>query len=119
MPQQDDQDSRTLDEVLRVFEEAHAAAAPVYDMAQLAADPHMIERGAVVDLDGTPMQGLVARLSQTPGRLRWAGRPLGADTDEVWQEAVTRLRAEVEDGVPDLEAPHTSRHSFALTAVRF
>jgi SAM-dependent methyltransferase len=39
--------------------------------------------------------------------------------DEVWQEAVTRLRAEVEDGVPDLEAPHTSRHSFTLTAVRF
>ena len=80
---------RTLDEVLRVFEEAHAAAAPVYDMAQLAADPHMVERGAVVDLDGTPMQGLVARLSETPGRLRWAGRPLGADTDEVWSELDT------------------------------
>jgi crotonobetainyl-CoA:carnitine CoA-transferase CaiB-like acyl-CoA transferase len=78
--------ARPLDEVLRVFEEAHAAAAPVYDMAQLAADPHMIQRGAVVDLDGTPMQGLVARLSETPGRLRWAGRPLGADTDEVWHE---------------------------------
>jgi crotonobetainyl-CoA:carnitine CoA-transferase CaiB-like acyl-CoA transferase len=78
--------ARPLDEVLRVFEEAHAAAAPVYDMAQLAADPHMIERGVVVDLDGTPMQGLVARLSETPGRLRWPGRPLGADTAEVWNE---------------------------------
>mgnify|MGYP001105132375 CR=1 FL=1 len=77
---------RTLDEVLRVFEEAHAAAAPVYDMAQLAADPHLRARGSVVDLDGTPMQGLVAHLSATPGRLRWAGRPLGADTDDVWAE---------------------------------
>jgi crotonobetainyl-CoA:carnitine CoA-transferase CaiB-like acyl-CoA transferase len=77
---------RTLDDVLRTFEAAHAAAAPVYDMAELAADPHLAERGAVVDLDGTPMQGLVARLSATPGRLRWAGRPLGADTDEVWSE---------------------------------
>jgi crotonobetainyl-CoA:carnitine CoA-transferase CaiB-like acyl-CoA transferase len=46
----------------------------------------MIERGVVVDLDGTPMQGLVARLSETPGRLRWPGRPLGADTAEVWNE---------------------------------
>ena len=55
-------------------------------MEGLAADPHMVARGTVVDLDGTPMQGLVARLSETPGRLRWAGRPLGADTDEVWQE---------------------------------
>lgn len=78
--------ARDLDEVLRVFEEAHAAAAPVYDMAQLAEDPHMKARGAVVDLDGTPMQGLVARLGKTPGRLRWPGRELGADTDQVWSE---------------------------------
>lgn len=78
--------ARTLDEVLAAFEAAHAAAAPVYDMAQLAADPHARARGIVTDVDGTPMQGLVARLSETPGRLRWAGRPLGADTDEVWSE---------------------------------
>ena len=32
------------------------------------------------------MQGLVARLSVTPGRLRWAGRPLGADTQAVLTE---------------------------------
>ncbi|HRW39484.1 MAG: CoA transferase [Acidimicrobiales bacterium] len=78
--------ARPLAEVLRAFEEAHAAAAPVYDMAELAADPHVAARGTVVDLDGTPMQGLVARLSATPGRLRWAGRALGADTDAVRQE---------------------------------
>jgi crotonobetainyl-CoA:carnitine CoA-transferase CaiB-like acyl-CoA transferase len=78
--------ARPLVEVLRAFEEAQAAAAPVYDMAELAADPHLRARGAVTDLDGTPMQGLVARLSATPGRLRWAGRPLGADTDEVRAE---------------------------------
>jgi SAM-dependent methyltransferase len=39
--------------------------------------------------------------------------------DEVWQAAVTRLRAELRDSVPDLDAPHTSRHTFSLTAVRF
>jgi crotonobetainyl-CoA:carnitine CoA-transferase CaiB-like acyl-CoA transferase len=74
---------RTLDDVLVTFEAAQAAAAPVYDMAQLAADPHLQARGAVVDVDGTPMQGLVARLSATPGRLRWAGRPLGADNAAI------------------------------------
>jgi crotonobetainyl-CoA:carnitine CoA-transferase CaiB-like acyl-CoA transferase len=78
--------TRPLDEVLATFEAAHAAAAPVYDMAQLAEDPHLRARGAVVDVDGTPMQGLVARLTGTPGRLRWAGRPLGADTDSVRAE---------------------------------
>jgi SAM-dependent methyltransferase len=39
--------------------------------------------------------------------------------DEVWQAAVTRLRAELRDSVPDLDAPHSSRHTFSLTAVRF
>jgi SAM-dependent methyltransferase len=39
--------------------------------------------------------------------------------DEVWQAAVTRLRAELRDSVPDPDAPHTSRHTFSLTAVRF
>jgi formyl-CoA transferase len=48
-------------------------------MADLAEDPHATARGVVVDVDGVPMQGLVARLSATPGRIRWAGRPLGAD----------------------------------------
>jgi SAM-dependent methyltransferase len=39
--------------------------------------------------------------------------------DEVWRAAVTRLRAELRDTVPDLEAPHTARRRFTLTAVRF
>ena len=30
-----------------------------------------------------PMQGLIARLSETPGRIRWAGRPLDADGDAI------------------------------------
>ncbi|MEO6626970.1 MAG: CoA transferase [Aquihabitans sp.] len=77
---------RPLAEVLATFEAAHAAAAPVYDMAGLATDPHAVARGLVVEVDGTPMQGLVARLSATPGRLRWAGRPLGADTESVLDE---------------------------------
>jgi len=78
--------ARSLEEVLLEFEAAHAAAAPVYDMAELAADPHVQARGVVADVGGTPMQGLIARLSATPGRLRWAGRPLGADTAEVLAE---------------------------------
>ena len=39
-----------------------------------------------ITVDGTPMQGLVARLSATPGRLRWAGRPLGADGEAIRAE---------------------------------
>jgi len=83
--------ARPLAEVLAEFEAAHAAAAPVYTMAQLATDPHVVARGMVADVGGTPMQGLVARLSETPGRLRWPGRPLGADGPAI--------RADLEEGI--------------------
>jgi SAM-dependent methyltransferase len=39
--------------------------------------------------------------------------------DEVWRTAVTWLRAELQGTVGDLDAPHPSRHTFNLTAVRF
>ncbi len=83
--------ARPVAEVLAEFEAAHAAAAPVYTMAQLATDPHVVARGMVADVGGTPMQGLVARLSETPGRLRWPGRPLGADGPAI--------RADLEEGI--------------------
>ena len=77
---------RRMDEVLAVFEEAHAAAAPVMTMADLAVDPHLAARDTIVEVDGTPMQGLIARLSETPGHIRWTGRPRGADTEQILQE---------------------------------
>lgn len=78
--------ARTLEDVLQAFNEAEAAISPVMTMADIAKDPHYAARGAVVEVDGMPMQGLVARLSATPGAIRWAGRPLGANTDEVLAE---------------------------------
>jgi crotonobetainyl-CoA:carnitine CoA-transferase CaiB-like acyl-CoA transferase len=77
--------ARTVDEVVAEFDAAHAAAAPVYDMADVFADPQVAARGAIVEADGVPMQGLVARLSETPGEVRWAGRALGADDPPRWR----------------------------------
>ena len=74
---------RTRSEVLDAFTAAEAAIGPVYDMADIADDPHYAARGAIESVDGTPMQALVARLSATPGSLRWSGRPLDADGDEI------------------------------------
>lgn len=78
--------ARTLDDVLAAFEAVHAAAAPVHTMGDVLADPHLAARGSIPEVDGMPMQGLVARLSATPGRIRWGGRPLGADTEAVIAE---------------------------------
>ncbi len=78
--------ARTADEVVAEFDAAHAAAAPVYDMADVFADPQLAAREAIVEADGVPMQGLVARLSKTPGAVRWAGRALGADNPPRWAD---------------------------------
>ena len=74
---------RTMAEALAAFEAADAAAAPVYDMEDLATDPHAVERGIFVEAEGFRMQGLSARLSATPGQVRWPGRPLGHDNEAI------------------------------------
>ena len=74
---------RTQTEVLQLFTDAQAAIGPVMDMADISVDPHYAERDAIVDVGGTPMQGLIAKLSATPGVLRWPGRSIDADGDEI------------------------------------
>jgi hypothetical protein len=41
---------------------------------------------AIVDVDGTPMQGLIARLSATPGAIRWACGALDVDGNTIRDE---------------------------------
>jgi hypothetical protein len=52
-----------------------------------------------VEVDGVVQQGLVARLSATPGAVRHTGRPLGADqavldADDPWAEAAPGMQGE-------------------------
>jgi crotonobetainyl-CoA:carnitine CoA-transferase CaiB-like acyl-CoA transferase len=82
---------RDLDTVVDAFEEVGAALFPVYDVAQLFADPQVRARDAVTtvddeDLGRLRMQNVWFRLSRTPGRIRFPGRRLGQDTDAVLTE---------------------------------
>ena len=96
---------RTRDDVLEAFEAADAAAAPIYDAADILADPHFAARGTIASVDDADvgtlrLPSLLARLSETPGEIRWSGREHGADTAEVLGEIgvdakrLERLRAE-------------------------
>ncbi|MGH9065408.1 MAG: CaiB/BaiF CoA transferase family protein [Acidimicrobiales bacterium] len=83
--------ARTRAEVLAAFEEADAAIAPVYDVADLVADPQVRHRGVVTTVDDPElgpvlMQNVLFRLSKTPGSIRFTGRERGADTDEILGE---------------------------------
>jgi len=73
----------TQAEALAVFERIDAAAGPVLDMSDIAADPHYAAREAVITVEGTPMQSVVAKLSATPGAVRWRGRALDQDGEAI------------------------------------
>ncbi|GIF26133.1 crotonobetainyl-CoA:carnitine CoA-transferase CaiB-like acyl-CoA transferase [Actinoplanes tereljensis] len=80
--------ARDLAEVRKAFDEAQAAVAPIYDIADVFTDPQFLARDSVTTADDPTlgpvrMPGPLYRLSSTPGRIDWTGRELGADTDEV------------------------------------
>lgn len=77
-----------LDLVLDRLNEGQIPAGKIYDVADIAADPHYQARGMILDgalPDGTPVKlpGIVPKLSETPGEVRSAAPALGQDTDEV------------------------------------
>jgi crotonobetainyl-CoA:carnitine CoA-transferase CaiB-like acyl-CoA transferase len=54
--------TRTRDEVVAIFEQAEAAVGPVFDMADIAVDPHFAARNMIQVVGDTPMQGVIAAL---------------------------------------------------------
>jgi crotonobetainyl-CoA:carnitine CoA-transferase CaiB-like acyl-CoA transferase len=83
--------ARTRDEVVAAFEKAEAAVAPVQDVREVMTDPQYAALDTITTVDDPElgplrMQNVLFRLSATPGGIRWAGRPHGADTDAVLTE---------------------------------
>ncbi|MEU1088531.1 CoA transferase [Streptomyces sp. NPDC005892] len=81
----------TRDDALAEFEKAEAAIAPVYDVRDVMEDPQYRALDSVTEVDDPElgplrMQNVLFRLSGTPGGIRWAGRPHGADTEEILRE---------------------------------
>ncbi len=79
---------RTRAEWLKVLDEARVPAGPIYDMAEVYADPQIQAREMRVDAPharlGTVSHiGLPVKLSETPGTIRTAAPALGEHTDEV------------------------------------
>ncbi len=77
-----------LDLVLERLNDGQIPAGKIYDVADIAADPHYQARGMILDgalPDGTPVQvpGIVPKLSEPPGEVRSPAPALGQDTDEV------------------------------------
>ncbi|MGH7324544.1 MAG: CaiB/BaiF CoA transferase family protein [Candidatus Rokuibacteriota bacterium] len=80
---------RTLDEMVELFETIDLTASPVYDIADIAKDPHVVARGILADvpdaeLGQVRMIAPTPRLSDSPAAIGWTGPPLGAHNREVY-----------------------------------
>jgi formyl-CoA transferase len=76
------------DEVMAAFEKAQAAAAPIYDVRDVLADPQFAALNSIItlpdeELGPLKMQNVLFRLSETPGEIRSSGAARGRHTEEV------------------------------------
>jgi formyl-CoA transferase len=73
---------RTQAENVAFFERFQVTIGPVYDIAQIVEDPHVIERELIADypdadMGAFPMHHVMPRLSRTPGAIRAPAPALG------------------------------------------
>jgi crotonobetainyl-CoA:carnitine CoA-transferase CaiB-like acyl-CoA transferase len=81
--------ARMLDEMQALFEQVDLTASPVYDIADITKDPHVVARRILTDvsdadLGAVRMTAPTPRLAETPASIRWTGPPLGAHNREVY-----------------------------------
>jgi formyl-CoA transferase len=73
---------RTQAENVAYFEREEVTIGPIYDIAQIVQDPHVLERELIADypdpdMGAFPMHHVVPRLSATPGAIRAPAPELG------------------------------------------
>ena len=78
----------STNDALAALEAAQVPAGRIYSVADIVTDPHYQARGMLLDaaLPGgvsVKMPGIVPKLSDTPGEVRWPGPALGEHTDSV------------------------------------
>ena len=83
--------ARTQAENVAFFEQAEVTVGPIYDVTQILADPHFIEREIVADypdpeLGQLPMHHVVPRLAGTPGSIRSPAPRLGEHNRAILAE---------------------------------
>ena len=81
--------TKTLEEAMDAFEAAPGGGGPRLRRRALMDDPHLVARGTFVEVDDPEfgpvrVQAPVAVLSETPGRIEYLGRSLGADNEAVF-----------------------------------
>jgi crotonobetainyl-CoA:carnitine CoA-transferase CaiB-like acyl-CoA transferase len=89
-----------LTEAEAALDAAKVPAARIYTVEDIFNDPHYKARNMLVDVEDpilgpVTVAGVVPKLSESPGAIRWAGHDIGADTTEVLQHKLDLQPAEI------------------------
>ncbi|SAL12055.1 L-carnitine dehydratase/bile acid-inducible protein F [Caballeronia turbans] len=95
----------SMDDVLATLEREEVPSGRIYSVADIVGDAHYQARDMILQADlpggaSVKMPGIVPKLSDTPGEVRWQGPALGEHTQSVMESLgfndaeVQRLRAE-------------------------
>ena len=92
--------ARSRDEVLATFEQVGGAVAPVYSAKDIVEDPHIRGTKMLIEVDDPDfgpmlMHNVMWRMSESPGAIRFTGRPPGADTNVILGDELGYSTAEI------------------------
>jgi crotonobetainyl-CoA:carnitine CoA-transferase CaiB-like acyl-CoA transferase len=78
----------STEDVMAALERAEVPAGRIYSVADIVSDPHYQAREMLLQAQlpggaSVKMPGIVPKLSETPGEVRWSGPALGEHTDGV------------------------------------
>ena len=94
--------SKTVKELMDISEKYRFPLAPIYNAKDIVEDEHYQQRGSVVEVEHPALgkvkvQGVTPKLSLTPGKVKYLGRDMGQDTEDVLSQMLGYSKQEIEE----------------------
>lgn len=89
-------------EIQKILDNADVPATKIFNMKDIFLDPHFNARGMLInvedeDIGNVTLAGVVPKLSRTPGRIKWAGRRIGQDTETLLMKHLALTQDEIKE----------------------
>ncbi|MFX1279142.1 MAG: CaiB/BaiF CoA transferase family protein [Promethearchaeota archaeon] len=89
-------------EIMEILEEVGVPCEKVNNIADLAEHPHMLQREAIIEYDDYEfgkilVPGIVPKLKNFPGQIRFLGTKLGEYNQEIYKEILGLTSEEIKD----------------------
>jgi crotonobetainyl-CoA:carnitine CoA-transferase CaiB-like acyl-CoA transferase len=92
--------SLKADAALEILDQADVPSGPIYNAADMLADPHYNDRGMfqTVEIDGKPLKlpAIAPKLQDNDGSTRWPGPEVGSHNQEVFEELLGMSQQQLE-----------------------